>query len=206
VARPVPISDLNPHEPTLTAVRRIIPVRLAELYAYAPAVDDPTDARGHHDLRIAAKRLRYTLEIFRFLFPSAFAAPIAQVRQIQDLLGLVHDFDVFVPFFERYLEHRRGEAAAELGRLLFPDADRSGPPRGVADVRHALGLADGAAEREAVLRLIEHTRARRRRVFGEFQEVWRTLVAADFHGSLLAAVGVKPPAAGAPEPAPAPLA
>lgn len=203
MARPFPIPDLNPHEPTLAAVRRIIPVRLAELYAYAPAVDDPAAARGHHDMRIAAKRLRYTLEIFRFLFPTAFAAPIAQVRQIQDLLGLVHDFDVFVPFFERYLDHRRGEAAAELGRLLFPDAGWSGPPRGIADVRHALGLADGAAEREAILRLIEHTRARRRRLFGEFQQVWRARVAEDFQGSLLAAIGVNPPAAGAPEPAPA---
>ena len=215
MARPAPIPDLRPHESTLAAMRRIVPVRLEELYALAPAVADPTATRGHHDMRIAAKRLRYTLEIFRFLLPAVFTPAIATMREIQDRLGLLHDLDVFVPFCERYLEHRREEQAAELGRRLFSsDASSSvssvassgassRAPRAVADVRRTLEQADGAAERRVLLALVEHLRARRREVFAAFQRYWQELGAAGFRESLYAAIGSDPPALAA---APAPPA
>ncbi len=192
MARPSPIPGLRPHESTLEAMRLIVPVRLEDLCALAPAVADPAAVRDHHNMRIAAKRLRYTLEIFRFLLPEVFTPAIAKVRQIQDRLGLVHDLDVFVPFCERHLEHRREEQAAELGRLLFPGDEPSDAPRAVADVRRTLDQADGAAERRALLRLIEHLRARRRRVFSEFQQYWQHLVALGFRESLYAGIGVDP--------------
>lgn len=196
MTRPSPIPDLRPYESTLEAMRRIVPVRLDELYVLAPAVADPAATRDHHNMRIAAKRLRYTLEIFRFLNPDAFTPAITTVRLIQDQLGLIHDLDVFVPFCERYLEHRRQEQAAELGRLLFPGRASSDPPRAVADVRHTLDRGDGSAERRALLRLIEHLRERRRQVFAEFQQFWQSLVAAGFRDSLRAAIGVDTRAAG----------
>lgn len=203
MARPSPISGLRPHESTLAAMRQIIPARLDELYALAPAVADPAATRGHHDMRIAAKRLRYTLEVFRFLDPEVFAPAIAAMRRIQDELGQVHDLDVFVPFCERYIEHRREESAAELGRLLFADSESSDTLRAVADVRRTLNQADGTAERKALLRLVEQLRARRRQVFAEFQQYWQGLAAAGFRESLLEAIGSGPLTTGPPAPAPA---
>jgi CHAD domain-containing protein len=187
-------------------MRRIVPVRLEELYALSPAVADPAAVRGHHDMRIAAKRLRYTLEIFRFLTPAVFTPAIATVREIQDRLGLLHDLDVFMPFCERYLEHRREEQAVELGRLLFSgdtardissnegSAAPGRAPRAIADVRRTLEQADGAAERRALLALVERLRTRRREAFAGFQRYWQEFAAAGFRESLYAAIGSDPPA------------
>ena len=43
--------------------------RLEELYEFAPYISDPTRVDELHNMRIAAKRLRYTMEIFAALLP-----------------------------------------------------------------------------------------------------------------------------------------
>lgn len=210
MARPRPIDRLTAHESALDAARLILPVRLDELYAHAPAVTDPAAARAHHDMRIAAKRLRYTMEIFAFLFPPGFEALIKPVRQIQDFLGQVHDCDVFVPFFERYLDGRRAEAESRLA-----EATAAAPAAGgkaaltMDDLRRAIAARAGSGERAAILRLIERTRSRRRVTFAEFQSFWHDLEASGFRPELLLAIGVGPaqpaaPPPGAPAPAPDP--
>ena len=45
--------------------RRILAVRVAEFYSWEPIVDDDARIEQLHQLRISAKRLRYTLELFR---------------------------------------------------------------------------------------------------------------------------------------------
>ncbi len=76
---------------------RIVETRLAELLALAGPALEPGAGRAQHDLRIAAKRLRYVLEIAGPCFgPEAEAARKA-AKELQGLLGELHDCDVMLP-------------------------------------------------------------------------------------------------------------
>jgi ADP-heptose:LPS heptosyltransferase len=58
-------------------LRWVSPDRVIEVY----------EVRGLHNLRIAAKRLRYTLEIFADVLPAACQSIADELAQIQDELG-----------------------------------------------------------------------------------------------------------------------
>ncbi len=93
---------------------RMVKVRLAELRSFTPKALDPGEDVVQHDMRIAAKRLRYVLEATGFCFGRAGAAARKRAKDIQDLLGEVHDADVMLP---RLAEHRaelRDEDAATV--------------------------------------------------------------------------------------------
>ena len=49
-----------------------------------------------HDVRIAAKKLRYALEIVRDLSRSRATARIRTLKRAQDLLGRIHDLEVLI--------------------------------------------------------------------------------------------------------------
>jgi CHAD domain-containing protein len=49
-----------------------------------------------HGVRVAAKKLRYAMEIERELKRSKGTARIAQLKRLQDLLGLMHDFEILI--------------------------------------------------------------------------------------------------------------
>ena len=68
---------------------------LDELVAYDPVVKNPDDASGHHRVRIATKKLRYTLEIYSPLFPDQCRPAIRILKRLQQLLGELHDCDVW---------------------------------------------------------------------------------------------------------------
>jgi len=70
--------------------------RLGDLMDLAPFVAREDAVERHHRLRIAAKRLRYALEIFRPLFGRALGRRIAAVRELQSILGELHDCDVWI--------------------------------------------------------------------------------------------------------------
>jgi CHAD domain-containing protein len=78
-----------------------------DLLASARALDDPADAHGHHQMRIAAKKLRYTLEISDRAYEGRLADFIAGCKQMQSLLGDVHDCDVWVQEIEAFAEQER---------------------------------------------------------------------------------------------------
>jgi CHAD domain-containing protein len=70
---------------------RIISVRAQEVLDLAAEAQDPAHVEALHDLRIAAKRLRYLLEL------TGPQAPVKQLKRLQDLLGEIHDCDVQLP-------------------------------------------------------------------------------------------------------------
>src|SRR2546427_5260360 len=96
MAKAKPISGLDPRAPTGKNARIIARVRLEEMYNWAGYVDNPYNIRELHDLRIAAKRLRYTLEIFEEVLPEASKSIVKELAQIQDELGALHDSDVMI--------------------------------------------------------------------------------------------------------------
>ena len=89
-------AHIRPYGTVTENARRIVRARLAELYVWAQYTHDESRAREQHQLRIAAKRLRYTLELFRDFLPEQVSECIKSLKALQDTLGLLHDCDVLL--------------------------------------------------------------------------------------------------------------
>jgi CHAD domain-containing protein len=91
------VEGLDPAAALRPNAARIVQTRLAELRSFAPAALEPSASTAQHDMRIAAKRLRYVLEVVAPCFgPEASAARDA-AKQLQSVLGEIHDCDVMLP-------------------------------------------------------------------------------------------------------------
>src|SRR5262245_455685 len=92
-------------------VRRIIRARLTEMYIWAHYMRDERRASEQHRMRIAAKRLRYTLELFREFLPEQANDAIKDLKGLQDALGLLHDCDMLLAILRSALFIPDGEPA-----------------------------------------------------------------------------------------------
>ncbi len=70
--------------------------RLCDLLAFEPWVSHPEAVAEHHATRIAAKKLRYTLEVYAPVYRLNLQKPIARVKAVQEALGDLHDCDVWI--------------------------------------------------------------------------------------------------------------
>jgi|ERR1044072_5110315 CHAD domain-containing protein len=94
-ARQVP--GLDPREPLRPNAARIVRTRLGEMRDLIDPALDPAAATAQHDLRIAAKRLRYVLEITEQCFGEEAMSARKAARELQGVLGEIHDCDVMLP-------------------------------------------------------------------------------------------------------------
>ena len=98
MAKPLNVLGIDPENTIRANFALIIPVRIAELYAWERWIRDPARVTELHQMRIAAKRLRYTLELAAPYFGPDVAAAIREVKNLQELLGTIHDADVLTGF------------------------------------------------------------------------------------------------------------
>jgi CHAD domain-containing protein len=78
--------------------------RLAEFLGYDSIVRLPERVTELHAMRIAAKRLRYTMETFAPLYANGLKSWLNSIRDTQETLGSIHDCDVwgtFLPAWKR---------------------------------------------------------------------------------------------------------
>jgi len=94
MAKPILPSRLQADMPVGVAAGRLLDAKRAEVLKFVePALTGDVD--GIHDLRIAVKRLRETMRLFRPLFPRRRGRELlALVDQLNDGLGAVRDRDV----------------------------------------------------------------------------------------------------------------
>lgn len=118
MSRAWPVKGIAPEESLASNARRILAVRIAEFYSYDPIVAIETATEELHNLRIAAKRLRYTLELFRSVFGEIGERQIVRVKGIQEELGNLHDADVRIELILDELAELGVEQTAELGKSL----------------------------------------------------------------------------------------
>lgn len=104
------VRGLDPDEEFATALARIAAVREEELRSFWPAARDPAAATALHDMRIAAKRLRYVLELGAPVLGDGARRRAREARELQALLGEIHDCDEILPVVEDH------EALAERFR------------------------------------------------------------------------------------------
>ncbi len=122
MAKALPLHAVNPHESLRSNAPLMLHTRLEELYQFAPYISDPANVEELHNMRIAAKRLRYTLEIFQPCFSGKdFSKVYDQVKSVQEQIGEIHDRDVRGPLLQAFLEARVGdrpEIRVGLERLI----------------------------------------------------------------------------------------
>ena len=191
MSRAWPVPDVDPNGSLEENARRILAVKMGEFYSYAPIVHTESAVEPLHDLRIAAKRLRYTLELFRVVFGAEGEQQIARVKAIQEALGQLHDHDVLIALIEDELKTLGPESG--IGR--FPTEDRMPRGAGGGEAR-ALGLAPRTATDPTVgLRALLHRRrAGRTAHYHAFVALWDR-VAAEGMRADLAALSASPIAA-----------
>jgi CHAD domain-containing protein len=94
--------------PTVYAkARDDIRERLDALFVLETSLDDPEAIEGHHAMRIAAKWLRYTMEVYAPLYDGALDEGIAAIKQAQEILGSIHDLDVWILHLPQVLDEDR---------------------------------------------------------------------------------------------------
>jgi CHAD domain-containing protein len=96
-------------------LRQHIEKRLEELLSCQDCLQNPDDKTGHHDMRIAAKRLRYTLEISNLPFERRLSANIEIMKRLQSLLGKVHDCDVWIEDLAKFSEKEKKRTIKYFG-------------------------------------------------------------------------------------------
>lgn len=118
-------------------VRRIVRARLTEMTIWAHYMRDERRAGEQHQMRIAAKRLRYTLELFREFLPEQASDTIKELKGLQDALGVLHDCDVLLAILRSALFIPDGETA-----LMEALPEARGVPAALLEV---LGQATSAS-------------------------------------------------------------
>ncbi|HEX4629131.1 MAG TPA: CHAD domain-containing protein, partial [Gemmatimonadales bacterium] len=89
-----PPADAAPRGPTFAAAAvRVIRAQVVDLERELAAAQAARDEEAIHAARIAAKRLRYVIEPLAAEVAQA-TATIDQLKQLQDLLGELHDLSV----------------------------------------------------------------------------------------------------------------
>jgi CHAD domain-containing protein len=91
------VKGLKPTEPLRPNAARIVATRLDELRALAAEALEPGAETAQHDMRIAAKRLRYVLETTGVCFGPEAEAARRVAKELQGVLGEIHDCDVMLP-------------------------------------------------------------------------------------------------------------
>ena len=158
-----PVSGLDPAGTLADNAERIVRTRLDEMCSFMPKAADPGEVTALHDMRIAAKRLRYVLEITHPCFGAYAQDAVRLCKDLQDLLGEIHDCDVMLP---RVAGHRRAlrlvDAEAVRAQAAHdPDLD----PKLAARAPHRTSYRG--------LDVLEvYLRARRALLFDRFTELW----------------------------------
>jgi CHAD domain-containing protein len=123
--------------------------RLEEMLPLQDSLREPEAKPRHHALRIAAKRLRYTMEVVKPLYGPPLEPVIESVRAMQTLLGDMHDCDVWEQRLEAFV-------AAERKRI-----------------RRHFGHDGPLARLEVGIEYLrQDRRARREQAFGELAALW----------------------------------
>jgi CHAD domain-containing protein len=150
---------------------RAIAARLEQMLGYEPFIEQPEQVEQLHAMRIAAKHLRYAMEIFDPLYSKDFGGTIRTVRQVQTRLGEIHDCDVWIAWLPVFLEQERQRTVEYYGT-----------PGTMS--RLVPGIEHLRAERQA----------RRQEYHQEFLRFWQGLREQDTWGSLYQMVAPTPQA------------
>jgi CHAD domain-containing protein len=87
-----------------------------EFSSYESAIQDPLNIKELHAMRIAGKNFRYILECFAPIYSNSLKEPISTMKNAQDLLGNIHDCDIWSIELPKFLEKEHKRTVDYFGR------------------------------------------------------------------------------------------
>jgi hypothetical protein len=166
----------------------IAKVRLEDLYSWESYVDNPYHIRELHNMRIAAKRLRYTFEVFEDVLPAASKFIVEELVKIQDELGTLHDTDVMIALLRLCLGSQDATTAVDYAHSSAKVQQRK--VKSLVAPELVAGLLDPAVspsteERYGLELFLQHQEQLRETQYDTFRQHWYALQARDFRREIL---------------------
>lgn len=175
------VEGLNPKASLAENARLVLAERIAEYYHFTPIVHDEQAGVLLHELRIAAKRLRYTLELFRGVFGDDGERQIERVKAIQEELGTLHDCDVRIELIEAELVDLAGRQMRELSATLKRE-----PIERHRSVTSSALRPPPDDPRRGLLALLSRQHLARHEAYERFVELWDHVAAEGMRADLVA--------------------
>jgi CHAD domain-containing protein len=94
-----------------------IALELEGLLSHETYIEQPSKVEELHQMRIAAKKLRYTIEVFAPLFDKTLNEGLAAAKEAQKILGEIHDCDVWIQMLPVFHDQERERTQAYFGHL-----------------------------------------------------------------------------------------
>lgn len=116
-------AGIDPFMPVRRYVRNALLVTLAETAPLVVAARCESDSQAHHRWRIAVKKLRYRVEVIAPVVKSPLDKQLLQLKRYQELLGNLHDLDIYRALVESLVTE--GEAAAEIVSIILGKRSRA---------------------------------------------------------------------------------
>jgi CHAD domain-containing protein len=189
--------DQHPHRrggirldaPLQDGAQRLCILRVAELYGFARHIHNVDRVEELHEMRKAAKHLRYSLEILRVCFGQEIAQCIDEVKLIQEQIGEIHDRDVLADTLRGHLL----VVATRTHQALTRVASEPAPPEErMARLRAMLQHENTDDPRLGMLSLLSHTLDERRTRYDEFVHWWDQHEAQGMREALYHAITTEP--------------
>jgi CHAD domain-containing protein len=109
VARARTIEGLDCSDDFAAAAAVVVGARAAEVFEHSQGVLDLDDPEALHDMRVATRRLRAALEMFRPCFEKKqYARALKMVKALADALGERRDRDVAIDYLSGLLPKVEG--------------------------------------------------------------------------------------------------
>jgi len=163
----IPLRSLHPEMPFAAAAREVLAAHLATLQMWSAFLPQAERAHEHHQMRIAAKRLRYSLDACEPLMPEIAGRCVPVLKNLQTELGNLHDLDVMV----------QSIGSAHAAGLTVHQGKRG-------DAAHAHAMQQQASL-EALLRATATDREQQHR---RCLALWQEIVAQDVFSTLQTAI------------------
>jgi len=158
VAKAREIPGLTTELPYAEVAARVLEVRVDELIDHSENVLDMGDIEGVHAMRVATRRLRAAIEVFRPCFPPGEGKRVLkQVKALADALGERRDRDVAIDSLEGFAAAMPAPDRPGIRSLIDRFAEEQ--EQANADLASFVDEARLEALREAVLGLAEAARA-----------------------------------------------
>jgi CHAD domain-containing protein len=152
--------------------REIILARLEELRELSTALSRPFKTVPLHEMRIAAKRLRYAMELFAACYNEELTEHAGEVAELQTSLGELHDGDVWLE---------------GLGQMLRDFKQR--------EKRFGSSVVGTSVQKQrAVVWLLRHFAKARMKHFGSALACWHEWETGGSFAHLIESIDARPPA------------
>lgn len=186
MAKARPITGIDARATTAQNAYRIARTRLEEVMEWGQYADEPERVGQLHNLRIAAKRLRYTLEIFADVLPPESSSMLDEMTKVQEELGSLHDTDVMIALVRHCLKPVESQNDSDT-----PSEQQADGGQEEITVSHTLlaSLLDArgtltSKERRGLEELEQMLHHRRDDYYKMFRQHWHQLEAHNFSKAL----------------------